>query len=319
MSSRIRKKFSFKRNSVKTFLFFLVFTSILWLFIQFSKNYTKEIEAEIQYVNIPEDRLINETSDHTIKMTLNGNGFRLISQSWSKPVLNFDLEDAVRISDSKYLFDVDKDNEFLKRQLDFSGRVLSLRRDTITLNLDIIKLKKVKVQSRLSIKYMNGYGSDEGVKFSPDSVTVSGPEKAIDSLNHINTKILRLEDVNENLLDEVELDTDSLPVNIRIKPQKVDLALNVSKFTEGSLEIPVTLINVPDDVIINIFPKSVSTVYRVALNNFDRITAQDFRVIADYSKIIQDSPYLILEIENAPDFVHDLRLREKQVQFVILK
>lgn len=319
MSSLIRKKFSFKRNSVKTFLFFLVFTSFLWLFIQFSKNYTKEIEVDIQYVNIPEDRLINKNSDQAVKMTLNGNGFRLISQLWSKPVWTFDAEDAIRLSDKKFLFSIDKDNELLKKQLDFNGRVLSLRKDTMVLYLDIIKTKQLKVKSSIDIKYMDGYGSDDGLRFSPDSVTVSGPEKIMDSLYSIATETLELTDINEDVTDKIALAIDSMPSNIKVNPKKVDFVITVDKFTEGSLEIPVTLINVPEDVVINIFPKNVSIVYRVALNKFDKITPQDFRVIADYSKIIQDSPYLILGIENAPDFVYDLRLREKQVQFVILK
>ncbi|RZS92601.1 CdaR family protein [Aquimarina brevivitae] len=317
--SALKRKFSFKRNSVKTFLFFLVFTSFLWLFIQFSKNYTKVIEAEISYVNIPEDRLVNENSDLSLRMKLNGNGFRLVNQSWIKPKLKLNIEDAVRVEDNIYFFKINKEDGFLRDQLDFKGRILSVRKDTLMLHLDFLKGKKVVVQPNASIKFMAGYGSDEGLQLIPDSVYVTGPDKIIDSIKAITTEKIELSEINENVNDEVHLAIDSLPKNIGIEPQKVSVKLRVSKFTEGSREIPISLVNVPDNSAVTIFPKNATVIYRVALDKFESITSQDFRVVADYNKVSPDSPYLILEIENAPDFVHDLRLREKQVQFVILK
>lgn len=319
MSSRKRKPFSFKRTNVKTFLFFLVFTSILWLLIQFSKNYTKEVEVGVRYTNIPEGKIFNEDSDQTLRMTLNGNGFRLINHNWKEPVLEFNVEDAIINEDEEYLFYVNKESSILKSKLDFQGRVLALKKDTIRLRLDINQEKKIPIKINHNIQYAVGYGSDKGVEVTPDSVLISGALKVVDTIESISTKLLDLEGLNLNYVSELELDIEQLPTNITVSPGTVQASVLVSKFTEGSQKIPITLNNVPEGVEIKIFPKEISVVYRVGLDKYNEISERDFRVVADYAKASEESAFLTLELINKPTAIHDVRLQEKQIQFVVLK
>lgn len=319
MPNKRRHRFSLKRANVKTFLFFLMFTSLLWLFIQFSKNYTKEVEVIVSYANLPEDRIINEESDQKLKMVLNGNGFRLMSHFWSKPRLLFDVADAVVFNDKEYQFYVDKDAGFLQTKLDFNGRVLSVQKDTLKLKLDVNLAKKVPIDIIGQVKYATGYGSDKGLMVVPDSVVVSGPQRIVDTIRNIKTSRLELEGLNTDYRSQLELDTVGLTKKISIYPKEVQAEVMVSKFTEGSQKIPITLQNVPEDKKITIFPKEVTVVYRVGLDHYNEITTIDFKVVADYNKTSEESSYLILELIAAPESVHDVRLQDKQVQYVILK
>ena len=319
MSNRKKKTFLFKRSSVKTFLFFLGFTSLLWLFIQFSKNYTKEVEVGIRYTNLPEGKIFNETSDQTLRMTLNGNGFRLINHNWQKPILEFNAEDAVSKNEDHFLFFVDKESSILQSKLDFKGRVLAIQKDTLTLRLDINREKKVPIAILQDIQYANGYGSDKGLVITPDSVMVSGPSAMIDTLQQVRTIPLSLEGLNVDYASELEIDTQVLPTNIKVSPVQLKAEVLVSKFTEGSQRIPIVLNNVPEGVNIKIFPKETSIVYRVGLDKYNEITERDFRVVADYAKASEESVFLTLELMDIPESIHDVRLQEKQVQFVVLK
>ncbi len=318
MSNRKKKIFSFKRNSVKTFLFFLIFTSALWLLIQFSKNYTKEVEIAIRYTNLPEDKIFNEESDQIVRMTLNGNGFRLMNHSWKKPILEFNIDDASSMINDQYYFRLDKGSRILKNKLDFKGNILALQKDSLRLKLDINLQKKVPVQLVQDVKYSVGYGSDKGLVVQPDSIVISGPSKIIDTIKSVNTASLQLEGLNVDYVDELIIDLESLPEIIKIKPDKVTATIEVSKFTEGNQKIPITVKNVPEDTEIKIFPKEVMVVYRVGLDKYNEISPRDFMVVADYAKS-GESSFLTLELFDKPESIHDVRLREKQIQFVVLK
>lgn len=320
MSSRKKNRFSLKRSNVKTFLFFLLFTSILWLFVQFSKNYTKEVEVAIQYTNIPKDKIFNNQSDQTLRMILNGNGFRLMSHNWKKSVLEFNVEDAVVTNDgNQYYFHVSKESSVLKNRLDFKGRVLSIQKDTIRLMLDRNLEKKIPVTIQQDVKYAVGYGSDKGLVISPDSIMISGPSQIIDTIQSVSTESLNLEGLNVDYTDDLNINTEELPSIITVVPPKVEAAIVVSKFTEGNQRIPITLNNIPDGIEIKIFPKEISVVYRVGLDRYNEISSRDFMVVADYAKASEESSFLTLELIDQPESIHDVRLQVKQVQFVVLK
>lgn len=318
MSKNKLSRFSLKRNNVKTFLFFLIFTSLLWLFIQFSKNYTEEVEVDIQYTNLPKDRILHEGSDQTLKLTLNGNGFRLINHTWSKPKLQLDISKAIETSENEYYFYINKADQSLKEKLSFKGRILSTEKDTLRIKLDVNLVKMIPVKVSKELQYVAGYGSDKGVVLIPDSVKINGPKNTIDTISYVITEDLKLEGLNTDYKTTLEIKTDSLPPRVVVVPNEVEASISVSKFTEGSQEIPITLMNVPEGKEIKIFPKEVKVVYRVGLDKYNEISLRDFKVLADYNKVSADSPYLILELVDMPESIHDVRLQDKQVQFVIL-
>ncbi len=319
MSSRKKKNFSFKKSNVKTFLFFLIFTSVLWLLIQFSKNYTQEVEVGIRYVNLPVDKIFNEESDQALRMTLNGNGFRLMNHNWKKPILEFNVDDAVSNKDDYYYFQIDKESKILRDKLDFKGRILTVQKDSLRLKLDLNLEKKIPVIAIHDIKYAVGYGSDKGLVVTPDSILVGGPSRIIDTIQSISTESLIIEGVNQDHRSELNIDIAALPSSISVIPATVEANVLVSKFTEGNQKIPITLNNVPEGVEIKIFPKEISVVYRVGLDKYNEISERDFIVVADYAKASEESSFLTLELVSRPESIHDVRLREKQVQFVVLK
>lgn len=319
MSNDKKNSFSFKKNNVKVFLFFLIFTSLLWLFIQFSKNYTQEVEVAIRYTNLPEGKIFNDKSDQTLRMVLNGNGFRLMSHSWKRPVLQFNVEDAVTNAGDYYLFHIDKESEILKKKLDFEGKILSVHKDTLRLKLDINLEKKIPVRVQKQIAYTVGYGSDKGVVIDPDSVMISGPSRIIDTIGYVDTQLLSLDGLNTNHTSDLDIDVKNIPQTVIISPNKVKANISVSKFTEGNQKIPIAVHNIPEGVEIKIFPKEVAVVYRVGLDSYNEISSRDFMVVADYSKTSEKSSFMMLELVNMPSTIHDVRLQEKQVQFVVLE
>ncbi|MEO2127795.1 MAG: YbbR-like domain-containing protein, partial [Christiangramia sp.] len=89
------------------------------------------------------------------------------------------------------------------------------------------------------------------------------------------------------------------------------------KFTEGSVEIPVEVINIPNGLNLAYFPKSVVVYYQVNLKRFDKINRSDFRVVCDYSEINEGDDFMVAKVVEKPELITNLRLNERRIQFVI--
>lgn len=313
------KKSPFKKYNVKTFLFFLLFTSILWIFIQFSKNYTQEVAIGVNYTNIPEDKMLNDKSDQTLRLVLNGNGFRLMSYTLEKKIISLSIDEGKKINENEYSFELNKNSHLLSQKLGFSGNVMSVRDSRLSLFLDDNLIKKIPVRVVQDVVYAVGYGSDFGIQVLPDSVTISGPSKIIDTIQFVETEKLTLKDLNEDYQSDLKINKEHFPKSVSIIPREVSSSISVEKITEGTLSIPIVLKNIPVGVEVKIFPKETKVVYKVSLAKYKEITAQDFVIVADYAKAKDESLFLNLELTSKPDAVHDIRIQDKQVQFVVLK
>lgn len=312
-------RFSFKRNNVKVFLFFLAFTSILWIFIQFSKNYTQEIEASVYYTNLPENEVINSSqTDQSIKLLLSGNGFRFVRYMFDKPVITLDAANADENSGNKYRFTLNKEDPEIKTQLDFEGTIIKLQKETLQLFTDTNVSKRVPVRLKSKIEYATGYGTDKAIDLQPDSVTISGSKSIIDTINYVTTELLSIKNLKNDFKGNLKIREADSTNDMQVQPKLVTTAITVHKITEGSQEVPVQLINVPKNKQITIFPKTVKVVYKINLDKIKKITASDFLVEADYKKAQLSNDFLILSLTTTPNDVKDVRLLTKKIQYVII-
>ncbi|WP_459211624.1 CdaR family protein [Aquimarina rhabdastrellae] len=313
----IRNRIAIKKDNIKTFLFFLGFTSLLWLFIQFSKKYTREVVINITYTNIPEQKTLDKNSDLTLKLTLNGNGFRLLRYMWKSPTLTFNMNDAKMQNENSYYFDLM--NVKWKEKLKYNGEIIALDKENLNVSFYQNLKKKIPLVSRQYITYAPGFGSAEGLKIEPDSVWITGPKTMVDTIHNLKLNPVELRGLNADFYEEIGIEQTSLPTEVKIEPEKIQGTIAVSKFTEGNIEVPVNLINSNIDGEIRIFPKKVKLIYKISLEDYSEIVFTDFKIIADYQKANTDLGTLPLTLVKKPDHVKDVRLQEEQVQFIILK
>ncbi len=316
--NRIKKRFSIQRDNVKTFLFFLGFTSLLWLFIQFSKKYTREIEVTIEYTNTPKDKTLNKTSDLNVKLILNGNGFRLLRYSWNIPTLVVNMNDAIKETDNNYYYNLKDNLTIIKNKLNYRGEILNVEKEQLRINFYTNLKKKIPLISRQYVTYAPGYGSTNGVRIIPDSVTIEGPETIIDTIHNLKVEPIEISELNTDFNKMIGVEMANLTPEIQITPQEIQAEITVSKFTEGSVDVPITLINVPVGEEVKIFPKEIKVVYKISLDKYSTIEFNDFKIIADYNKITEENRVLPLKLIKKPKNVQNVRLQEDQVQFIIV-
>ncbi|TDN88719.1 hypothetical protein DET49_10841 [Salegentibacter sp. 24] len=309
------KRISIRRSSLKTFGFFLLFSSLIWFFVQISKEYTQVIDIPVSYVNIPMDKTLSKNRPENLKLRIQDKGFAIWYYQLFKPTIKLDLGKAT-IDDGELIYNFEANREVLEDQVNINFEKARFIQEKIAIDYQPKKKKKIAVNPDIDLSYAVGYSANEPIKLRPDSVTVSGPENIIDTLQNLHTVYLKINDIKADIAGKVEIDTSNLGM-LSFYTNEVAYSQNVEKFTEGNVKVPVEVLNVPINTNIVIFPKEVLVYFQVNLQQFEMVEAENFRVVCDFNDIDEGDDFIIAHIAEAPSFVRNLRLNERTIQFVI--
>lgn len=313
---------SLKNNrKFKIFLFFLILTSIIWLLIELSKSYVSTVNFNVEYTNIPADKLLQSSPNSKLDFVIKAPGFSLLRYNIKSPSVQLNLETVLKQKGKFFLLPNNQISN-LNKQLPSDVEVVNVVKDTLFIELGINISKKIPVVSNVDVKFKLGYNYLEKLRVTPDSVVIIGPEKYLDTISKINTVSLKLAEVYETIDQDIELLIPNNNKHITISNEKVRIFGEVDKFTEGILNIPVTIINEPENGDkLNPFPKEIKIIYTVSLSNFNKVNANSVSVIFDYMEYKNDSliQYLSPVIQQKSEYIHSLKIVPSKVEFLIQK
>ena len=195
--------------------------------------------------------------------------------------------------------------------------LVSINFDSIFFDYDKLGTKNVPVVLNSSINFSQGFDYFKDFNLLPDSISVIGSEKALNSINLINTKELVLDDIKSSVTQNLELDISNTN-NLKYSDKSVKIFIDVEKSTESILNLPVSIINIPTDININYYPKTIKVSFSVSLDNYQKYSSKDFKIICDFNEISQDGK-LTAEIINQPKLIKNIRMMNNEIQYVYLK
>jgi hypothetical protein len=307
----------FRNTDFNSFLFFLLLAVVIWIFVQFSKQYDEVLEVPVKYVNVPPDKLILNGNPENVQLRMQENGFKMAWFSLFPPTLSIDIAEA-NVQNGSLVYVIDENRTEIQSQLDIDFENTRFLKDAVVIKYEQKQEKILPVESRIKIEYAAGYSAVEDLKIQPDSIRVSGPDNILDTLSKLYTLPITLPKTNADQSGTVALDTTSL-LNVTFYRSRVGYTVDVEKFTEGKVQVPIELINVPQGLNVVIFPKETVLFFQVNLKDFSKVTASDFRVVADFDNVRGEQDFIIPEVIQKPDFTSNIRLNEKRIQFIIKK
>ncbi|WP_231556152.1 CdaR family protein [Gillisia sp. Hel_I_29] len=311
---KIRKPL-IKRGPFKTFLFFLGFSTVVWIFVQFSKEYTEAVELPISYINVPKDKILSPENPSKLDLRVKENGLHIAFNRLFPKVLYLDVSDS-KMENGKLIYNLEEQKSALLSQLNLEYDKAEFLKKTLNISYQQREVKKVPIRSNVELDFAVGYSALDDVEFQPDSIMVSGPKGILDTLSQVQTKVLRLENINNDISGTVNLDTAKLE-RLTFYQTKIDYTLRTDKFTEGKVQVSIDLVNVPEGMNVVIFPKEVTVIYQVSLKKFNSVKKEDFKVMADFKNAVNSDGYLLVQLTEQPPQVNNVRLNEKKIQFVI--
>lgn len=305
-----------KRRNVKRFSLFVVIAFVFLIFSKLSNDYKQTINLKVNLINIDDEIILNNDSLNTMEALIEAKGFALIPFVFkdSKEVVLDAKTDIVTMPDY-YIFDVQKHRFLIEGQLGSAYKVLSLKPDTLLLSYSTRASKYVPVVLKTSVDFAAGYDIIGDYELSIDSVKVVGSSEKVNEIQSISTEELTLQDVNSNISRNLNFERLQ---DIEVFPKNITVKAEVKRFTEGTIECPITIINKPDNVEINYFPKTVTITYYVDLDNYNAIDASDFRVECDYEALVDDQSFLVPKIVKKPEFVKRTAMKQKRIDFIKL-
>ena len=312
---------SIKNNrKFKVFLFFLVLTSIIWLLIELSKTYTSSTVFNVEYKNLPNDKLLQIKPVAKLDVAIKAPGFNLLKYKFKAPKVSFNLNNLSKKGDLYYLLPNSQLSN-LNTKLVGETEILSILKDTIFIEIGKNVSKKVPVVPKTEIKFKLGYNFIEKLSVLPDSIIITGSEKYIDSIKEISTVLLKLNDIYESIDSELDLIIPKKSKNLIFSSNKVRITGKVDKFTEGKFTIPVSIINEPDGVKVNPFPKQIEVVYQASITHFNKINDNSLLIIFDYKQYEKDSTtqFLTPVIKQKSEYISSLKIIPNQIEFLIQK
>jgi hypothetical protein len=307
-----------KKGKLKMFLLFLFIATFLWFLSKFSKEFTATVDASLQYVNLPVNVLLSENNQNQISFDLTTTGFDFLFYKIKQPIVSINVQDFYTNEASEIPISKQELLRIINSQLKNNIAIKSVSLEGLTIVLDKLETKKIQVNLKEDITFEKGYKPVSGFNITPDSITITGPSHLIDSFKIISTEVIKLNNVKENRLLDLEL---IVPENDEIiySQKQVQLNFTVKEFTQKSLTIPIIIKNLPEDIDIKIIPEIITLTFDVSMEKYNDITENDFSIIFDYNKRNEEENFIVPQLLKIPDSILNLEFSVNKIKYLIFK
>lgn len=303
------------------YLVCVIIATGFWFLNALSKTYTVDIVAPVHYVNFPNNKTLSNNLPEQFDLTIEAHGFTILRHKLSLLVmpLEFNVNDLTnnRMTKSKksnFAFPTRQFLSELSYQLSNEVKILSMNPDTLFFKFGQMGQKRVKVKPVVQVKLKKQYQISGDIETIPDSVTVNGPQSALDTLRFAYTKAQRFNAVDQTIQSEALVS----PIKeLYFEQQVVKLNIPVEEYTEAQQSVPIGLINQPVNANVKLFPSKVKISFLVGLSRFSEIHPEDFKLTVSYEDIIEGKQRLKIKAESTPAFLYELKITPEEIEYLI--
>ena len=321
MTRRPRRKKITMNRRVLVYFFFLLLSVLFWFLTVMNKEYTTSISYPVHYIRFPEKKvLVNDVPDR-LELSVNAGGYTLLRnklKSRITPIIfdvnSFSLNTVLGDPSTLYIL-TSYAKDRIANHLLSEIEILDISPDSLFFQFADKVSKKVPVQPDLNVSFEKQYMQVGPNLVEPDSVTVSGPEMMIDTIEMAATVPVTMADVNRSFDMEMEMQ----PLHkIEYDPLEVWLQVPVEKFTEASLKVKIEVINMPDSLLLRPFPPAVTVSCQIGLSAYETLNEHLFRAVIDYSEVGNMlGNKLQVQIIKMPVYIQSVNFTPKSVEYIV--
>lgn len=291
-----------KGEILVVFLIGFVLALVLWLLVNLGKEYNITLDVPIRTAEVSEEMAFAEKPPENATIGISGEGWKMLSLYRNPPEISIIYNDGeVNISD------------LVHEQLGTFPEVTVHKVEPASITLETVPKtsKRVPVAPNLDVRLRTQYEIMGDIRVRPDSVTVTGAETIIDTIQSWPTSLLRLRDIQDRVEREVPLESSDL--QLRFDTSRVQVSFDVTEFTEGEIRIYVRARNVPEGWQVRFNPSVITVRYDVPIEHFSEAHEMvPFEAYVDYETIEQDTTGFVMPTVRSITDDLDLRLRSSQ-------
>ena len=186
--------------------------------------------------------------------------------------------------------------------------------DTLYVNIDSRTTRKFKLAiDSAAIKLNEQYWLSSSLRFSPDSVTLEGPESILSQMNEVLLIVIPQSDIDENYNEDIPIEFSNSGL-IRRNPPTMNVVFGVEEYITTEINVPLTLENFPQNEKIFVSDTLRTVIYHVGVNKANNVVPNLFEVILDYNMINPEDSIINLQITKYPEYIKDVHLDSTKVK-----
>lgn len=304
-------------HQFSSILFFVTIAALFWLLIKLSANYTVTESLAINITDAPADLVVID-GNQELKVTLSTSGFELLNYYFkptSRRKVDISLEEVPlhKDSESTYSFSISYAKEKVANFLTIEPSEVSFDENRISIRMEQLDSKRVKVQPDLDLSYEKQYNRHGRIQIRPDSVTIYGPQTKLKEIDNIYTENICLKNVNSNIDINAPLITEEM---INVDNKEVNIKINVEKYTEAIANVK---IENNSNKKLRLFPDKVKIKYIVSLTDYNIIKDNYFTVSIDTADILPENNFLPIYLTDYPSNTRITSIEPKAVEYIIIE
>lgn len=302
-----------KQKRVHIVIVSAIFGILVWISVSMSEQYQIAVSVPMSIDNVPEGKSIRTPVPQVLQLKLRGDGWRLASLLLGSDMkMHFPIQ-SLRSPKKAITF-----GDVAERIADRPGiQLLNMVPDSVFVDLDRTSHKKVAVVLDYTVSFREGYGQVGPTTVSPESVTVTGAESLLRTIDSWST----VRGVFDNLKAPTEADLPLAPSPIylvSLSTSSVHIRINVEPFAEKVFSgLPVEIRSVAPNREVILIPPKIEIVARGGIKQLANTSASDFRLTVDYRSILADTTGIIDPDVSAPPGIQVVSRRPEHLQYVV--
>lgn len=297
----------------------LLIATALWFLNALSKDYTTTINYPVRYTNPPADIFLTSTPPKKFELKVEGHGFSLLRYkliiSPSPILLNLtSIHENYEESGNNITIQSQSLIQRISQQVSNEITITEISPNVITLIFDSLATKTLPVKTNVNTTFKPQYYLKGEITFEPESIKVSGPSAALDTIRFLETEQVNISEIDTDIERVVQVKS---PLNTQLATDKVLMKIPVEKFTEKEISIPVEVKNKPEGVSVKLFPSEVKVSFLVGMSNYESTTTNNFKITVDFNQADNSSETLDVTVDSQPPFIQLLRVSPRSVDFLV--
>ncbi len=309
------KSFLFSKDAL-SFLLFLILASGFWFVNALDKERETEIVIPVRFDGLPQNIAItNNNSSTNITLKIKDQGLNLFAYTRKNfNAITFDLG-RVFYEKGEIIITPDQIRGKIARILLPSTNVIEIKPDSLIIQYEKLSVKTLPIELDAKIELAHQYVLSDKIYLSPSEMTVFGPKRILDALKTIKTEPVEL----NKLSDTTFLNCRLRPIqSVKFAATETKVSIFVEMFTEKELQLPVSILNCPENLTIKTFPAFVNVKFNIGMSHFNSVSEKDMTVMLDYNDIAKDrKTKQQLKFINTTAFISNVRIEPQEVEYII--
>ncbi|MEO9893058.1 YbbR-like domain-containing protein [Aurantibacter sp.] len=305
------------KRKAKVFVLFVLASGLIWFLSTLSETYSAKATFKIDYINSNKSLKLKKAFTDRVAVKLKTGGFKFLGFNLQKKAIQLDLAGVQKSNDTYFLAPSDYRAQ-IEKQLPNSMVLVEMATDTLFFDFLEMTTKEIPIARNIKVGLAHNHMLEGEITIEPSEIKIFGPKDEIDSIEVIHVVDNSLNELAANFNKKVALFKSQELVNTSYSVDVVQVTGKVSKFSERLIDVPIEVINLPEDKLIRTFPDIVSVLCKAKILELKELKVADFKVVADYSKLSSNrSNEMELQLVKKPKEIFSATLMETKVEYIL--